>query len=114
MANILRPAPQGIFDCGRNNDRATFLKVRRLPRDPDTLRFTVGLWDVPSRRWRVELTVTDAGASQTVPFHGRTDRNGRLAWSVDRRGLDDPRVRAVATGMQGLRCRMAINPPNRL
>lgn len=107
------PAPTAAAECSnrRGVDRYVLLTARR--RDDDTLRIRFEMYENRRpRRWRIELTAKAPGASQTVLVIART-RFQYLSARADLDSVGSPRLQAVAT-RPGLRCRIGLNPPDRL
>ena len=61
-------------------------------------------------RWHVRLSTAEAGASQTVAFDDLPNNRGALHSRVEFQGIDNPRVRIIATRADGLHCTLGFNP----
>ena len=72
------------------------------------------IFDVrPNSRWHLTVTATGAAGRQVVDFDDRAGRRQGLVRSrVVHTGLQDPRVRVVASNEDYGRCFIKLNPPN--
>jgi hypothetical protein len=110
---VLGSPSHGMNLCARRGHRSASVSASR--RDGDTLRFTLGLYRYgPNTPWRIKMTATASGSRKSVTFDDRANQRGRLRSAVDLRGMDNPRVRFAATPMSGPRCRIGLDPPDRL
>ena len=67
----------------------------------------------PDSRWHLRLTATGAGARQVVVFDDRADRREGLVYArVALAGLEDPRLRLVASNKDQGRCFIRLDPPS--
>ncbi len=100
----------GIAPCNSPR-RAAIIVARRL--DDDTVRVVFFIFDNrASATWHLELTAKGAGTTQTVAFDDLTNKRRILRSRVDLQGVDNPRLRMVATRTDGRQCRVRLNPPN--
>ena len=101
----------GLAECNRLGIEIVVLAHER--EDGSTAVRSL-IFDVrPNSRWHLTVTATGAAGRQVVEFDDRAGRRqGFLRSRVVHTGLQDPRVRVVASNKDYGRCFIKLNPPD--
>lgn len=101
----------GLAEC--NNQRLDIVVLARQRDDGSTVvRFFIE-GARPDSRWHLTLTATGAASRQVVEFEDRaSSREGVVRSRVVITGVEDPRLRLVASNKDQGRCFIGLDPPN--
>ena len=111
LLNLPASPVVGVADC--NNQRLDIAVLARQRDDGSTVVRSFIVFARPDSRWHLTLTATGAAGRQVVDFD---DRAGRREGGVDSRvvltGIENPRLRLMASNKDQGRCFIGLNPPN--
>jgi hypothetical protein len=111
LLNVPSSPVVGVADC--NNQRLDIAVLLRQRDDGSTVVRSFIVFARPDSRWHLTLTATGAAGRQVVDFDDRADRReGGVASRVVINGVEDPRLRLVASNKDQGRCFIGLNPPN--
>jgi hypothetical protein len=101
----------GLAEC--NNQRLDIVVLARQRNDGSTVvRFFIE-GARPDSRWHLTLTATGAASRQVVEFEDRaSSREGVVRSRVVITGVENPRLRLVASNKDQGRCFIGLDPPN--
>jgi hypothetical protein len=104
----LYPRPTVALSACSQHLVAILLARYRAAEDLLVVRF----WGLgrPDSRWNVELRATTTSSAQAVAVGLTAGPRGWLRARTSLRGVDDPRLRVVATGPDGGRCALHLDP----
>jgi hypothetical protein len=101
----------GVADC--NNRRLHIALLVRHRDDGSTVVRSFIVFARPDSRWHLTLTASGAAGRQVVDFDDRASRREDFVGSrVVINGVDNPRLRLVASNKDQGRCFIGLDPPN--
>jgi hypothetical protein len=101
----------GVADC--NNRRLDIALLVRQRDDGSTVVRSFIVFARPDSRWHLTLTASGAAGRQVVDFDDRASRREDFVGSrVVINGVDNPRLRLVASNKHQGRCFIRLDPPN--
>lgn len=103
------PVAAGVSTCN-NPRRSVALTARELADGSTVVRPYV--FEVRrDSRWHLRLTATGSGSRQVVDFDASA-RKGAVTSRVTLTGVENPRLKLIASSRTGGTCRMGFNPPD--
>jgi hypothetical protein len=100
----------GVSTC--NNDRAFVALSIRERDDGSTMVETLVVGVRRDSRWRLRLSATGAASRQVVDFDDHDTGGGIVESRVVFTGVQDPRLRLVASNKDQGRCLIGLDPAN--
>jgi hypothetical protein len=102
----------GLAECNKKTEALIVLVARELDDGSTLVRSSV--FEVrPDSRWHLKLTAIGAASRQVVEFDDRATKPENAVTSrVVITGVDDPRLRLVASIKDQGRCFIGLDPPN--
>jgi hypothetical protein len=110
LLNLPESPVAGVADC--NNQRLDVVVLVRQRDDGSTAVRSAIVFARPDSRWHLTLTATGAAGRQVVHFDDRAGRRGGVQSRVVITGVNNPRLRLVASNKDQGRCFIKLNPPN--
>ena len=111
LLNVPSSPVAGVADC--NNRRLDIAMLARQRDDGFTVIRSFIVFARPDSRWHLTLTATGAAGRQVVEFEDRASgREDFVGSRVVITGVDDPRLRLVASNKDQGRCFIGLEPPN--